>query len=110
MVEELQRKYCEILKIFSNISSSQANKRIQYIDNVKSYMRKIEQKVNENNTFIKKRSREVRESLEKCIALDNFEAKIEQKLVKFFNKECKKKWNATNMSRLDDTQTIFNEY
>lgn len=67
LVEELQRKYCEILKIFSNITNSQANKRIQYIDNIKSYMRKIEQRVIENNQFIKRRSKEVRNALDNCI-------------------------------------------
>lgn len=110
LVEELQRKYCEILKIFANITNSQANKRIQYIDNIKNYMRKIENRVNENNTYIKRRSKEVRDALDSCIALDSFESKIETKLVKFFNKECKKKYNITNMSRVDDTQIIFNDY
>ena len=44
-VEELQKKYTEILKIFSNISSSSAQKKIAYIDQIKSYMKNIERKV-----------------------------------------------------------------
>jgi hypothetical protein len=42
--------------------------------------------------------------------LENFELKIEQKLVKHLNKETKKKWGGgTGLSRLDDTQIIFND-
>ena len=44
-VEELQKKYTEILKIFSNISGSSAQKKIAYIDQIKSYMKNIERKV-----------------------------------------------------------------
>ena len=46
-VEELQKKYTEILKIFSNISGSSAQKKIAYIDQIKSYMKNIERKVKE---------------------------------------------------------------
>ena len=45
MVEDLQKKYCEILGIFSNIASQTAHQRIKYIDNIKSYMKGIERKV-----------------------------------------------------------------
>lgn len=110
LLEELQRKYVEILKIFTTISSSQANKRIQYIDTYKTYMKNIEKKVLENDQLIKKKSTHLREVLDRTVALDSFESKIESKLIKFMNKECKKKWNNMAMSRLDDTQAIFNDY
>jgi len=45
MVEDLQKKYCEILGIFMNIQNTQGNSRIKYIDNIKSYMKGIERKV-----------------------------------------------------------------
>lgn len=48
--------------------------------------------------------------LDRTVSLDSFESKIESKMVKFLNKECKKKWNNLAMSRLDDTQAIFNDY
>ena len=48
-MEELQKKYCEILKIFNNISNATAQKRIQYIDNIKQYMRNVEKKVKEQD-------------------------------------------------------------
>ena len=44
-VEELELKYQEVQKIFSNIASSTAQKRIQYIDNIKSYMKALEKRV-----------------------------------------------------------------
>jgi len=45
MVEDLQKKYCEILGIFNNIHNFSAERRIKYIDNIKSYMKGIERKV-----------------------------------------------------------------
>lgn len=45
LTEDLQKKYCEILKIFANISNSTAEKRIKYIDNIKLYMKNLEKKV-----------------------------------------------------------------
>ena len=52
-VEDLQKKYQEIDKIFTNIANSTAQKRIDYIDNIKQYMKGIEKKVNEQDRFIK---------------------------------------------------------
>lgn len=53
MVEDLQKKYCEILGIFNNISTYSAHQRIKYIDNIKSYMKGIERKVKDQDAYIK---------------------------------------------------------
>lgn len=66
-------------------------------------MKNIEKKVIENDQIIKKRSSKLREVLDKTVALESFESKLEVKLCKYLNKECKKKWNVTSMSKLDDT-------
>ena len=52
-VEELQKKYAEIEKIFTNITNSTAQKRIDYIDNIKQYMKGIEKKVVDQDRYIK---------------------------------------------------------
>ena len=44
-VEDIQKKYFEILGIFNNIANTNAQNRIKYIDNIKSYMKGIERKV-----------------------------------------------------------------
>lgn len=76
-VEELQKKYCEILRIFNNISTSSAQKRIQYIDNIKTYMKNVEKKVKEQDQVIKTRSRQLREAIDKIVSVDGFEQKME---------------------------------
>lgn len=53
VVEDLQKKYCEILGIFNNIANSTAHERIKYIDNIKSYMKGIERKVKDQDAYIK---------------------------------------------------------
>lgn len=53
MVEDLQKKYCEILGIFNNIANQSAHQRIKYIDNIKSYMKGIERKVKDQDIYIK---------------------------------------------------------
>ena len=44
-VEEIQKKYVEILRIFNNISSQTAQKKMNYIESIKSQMKNIEKKV-----------------------------------------------------------------
>jgi len=70
MVEDLQKKYCEILGIFMNIQNSQGNSRIKYIDNIKSYMKGIERKVKDQDIYIKNQSKKLREALDKTVSLD----------------------------------------
>ena len=48
-VDELELKYLEIQKIFANISSSTAQKRIQYIDGIKNYMKGLEKRIKEQD-------------------------------------------------------------
>ena len=103
LTEDLQKKYCEILKIFANISNSTAEKRIKYIDNIKSYMKNIEKKVNEQDEQIKNRAKLLRETIDRTVSLDGFELKMDTKLIKFLNKESKKKFSNIGSSRLDDT-------
>ena len=71
LVEDLQKKYVEILGIFNNIASSHANKRIKYIDNIKSYMKGIEKKVKDQDNYIKNQAKKLKEALEKTVSLEN---------------------------------------
>jgi len=43
----------EISKIFNNIASSTAQKRIQYIDSIKNYMKGLEKRIKEQDLHVK---------------------------------------------------------
>jgi hypothetical protein len=70
VVEDIQKKYVEILGIFNNIANANAQNRIKYIDNIKSYMKGIERKVKDQDFFIKTQSKKLREALDKTVSLD----------------------------------------
>jgi hypothetical protein len=93
MVEDLQKKYCEILGIFTNITNQTAHQRIKYIDNIKSYMKGIERKVKDQDVYIKNQSKKLKEALDKTVSLDGINQKMEIKLIKYLNKELKKKYD-----------------
>mmetsp|Transcript_6459 Transcript_6459/g.10408 ORF Transcript_6459/g.10408 Transcript_6459/m.10408 type:complete len:244 (+) Transcript_6459:573-1304(+) len=107
-VEDLQKKYLEIQKIFSNITSSPAQKRIEYIDSIKPVMKGIERKVIDQDKYIKNQGKKLREAIDKTVSLENIDSKMELKLIKFLGKEHKKKYSTkADLQALDDTQTIF---
>ena len=51
----------------------------------------------------------MREAIDKTVSIEGFEQKMETKLIKFLNKEHKKRYSSTHISRLDDTQVIFHD-
>ena len=109
-VDELELKYLEIQKIFANISSSTAQKRIQYIDGIKNYMKGLEKRIKEQDQHVKTQSKKLRDATDKTVSLDGIEQKMEVKLIKYMNKEHRKKYTNTNInmgSGLNDTQAIF---
>jgi|TARA_B110000285_G_C15115075_1_gene613565 seryl-tRNA synthetase len=88
--EGLVAKYNEILKIFSNIANSTAQKRINYIDHVKSHMKSLEKKVKEQDAYIKSQAKKLKDAIDRTVSLDGVEDKIESKLIKYLQKEVNK--------------------
>ena len=63
VVEDIQKKYVEILGIFINIANANAQNRIKYIDNINSYMKGNERKVKDQDFFIKTQSKKIEKSI-----------------------------------------------
>ena len=72
-------------------------------------MKNVEKKVKEQDDYIKMRARDLKEATDNTVQIEGFEQKIETKLIKFMNKEHKKRFSNTGLSRLDDTQAIFED-
>ena len=72
-------------------------------------MKGIERKVKDQDFFIKTQSKKLREALDKTVSLDVIQQKMEIKLIKYLNKEAKKKYDTRDPNlnndqlNLDDT-------
>lgn len=72
-------------------------------------MKGIERKVKDQDFFIKTQSKKLREALDKTVSLDGIQQKMEIKLIKYLNKEAKKKYDSRDPNlnndqlNLDDT-------
>ncbi len=72
-------------------------------------MKGIERKVKDQDFFIKTQSKKLREALDKTVSLDGIQQKMEIKLIKYLNKEAKKKYDTRDPNlnndqlNLDDT-------
>ena len=72
-------------------------------------MKGIERKVKDQDFFIKTQSKKLREALGKTVSLDGIQQKMEIKLIKYLNKEAKKKYDTRDPNlnndqlNLDDT-------
>jgi hypothetical protein len=72
-VDELELKYSEIQKIFTNIAGSTAQKRIQYIDSIKNYMKGLEKRIKDQDTYVKTQAKKLREATDKTVSLEGIE-------------------------------------
>lgn len=76
-------------------------------------MKGIERKVKDQDAYIKNQAKKLREALDKTVSLEGINQKMEIKLIKYLNKELKRKYENTSNARnahydnLDDTQAIF---
>ena len=72
-------------------------------------MKGIERKVKDQDFFIKTQSKKLRDALDKTVSLDGIQQKMEIKLIKYLNKEAKKKYDTRDPNlnndqlNLDDT-------
>ena len=72
-------------------------------------MKGIERKVKDQDIYIKNQSKKLREALEKTVSLEGIEQKMEIKLIKYLNKELKRKYENAGQrynvpqTNLDDT-------
>ena len=72
-------------------------------------MKGIERKVKDQDFFIKNQSKKLRDALDKTVSLDGIQQKMEIKLIKYLNKEAKKKYDTRDPNlnndqlNLDDT-------
>lgn len=75
-------------------------------------MKALEKRVKDQDQFIKTQSKNLREATDKTVSLDGIEQKMEVKMIKYLNKEHRKKYANTNInlgSGLNDTQAIFQD-
>ena len=56
-------------------------------------MKGIERKVKDQDVYIKNQSKKLKEALDKTVSLDGINQKMEIKLIKYLNKELKKKYD-----------------
>ena len=76
-------------------------------------MKGIERKVKDQDTYIKNQAKKLKDALDKTVSLDGINQKMEIKLIKYLNKELKRKYDKKQVGlnpgydNLDDTQAIF---
>jgi len=73
-------------------------------------MKGLEKRIKEQDQHVKTQSKKLRDATDKTVSLDGIEQKMEVKLIKYMNKEHRKKYTNTNInmgSGLNDTQAIF---
>ena len=73
-------------------------------------MKGLEKRIKEQDLHIKTQGKKLREATDKTVSLDGIEQKMEVKLIKYMNKEHRKKYTSSNInmgSGLNDTQAIF---
>jgi hypothetical protein len=91
-LDELKTFHNEILRIFEKISNSPAEQRIKLIDKSKDFMRHIEQKSDEYDKKIARCTQRLNQALEESFPLKDIDKRLEQRILKFFQREYRKKF------------------